>query len=41
MLNIRITETPTEQRWVLEGWLTHSWVFELRPHWRQTHRTRP
>ena len=40
MLKITITETPTEQRWVLEGRLTHPWVAELQAQWRQTHRTR-
>jgi len=40
MLKITITETPTEQRWVLHGRLTHASVSELRTHWRKTHRAR-
>ena len=30
MLKITITETPTEQRWVLEGRLAQPWVDVLR-----------
>ena len=40
MLKITITETPTEQRWVLVGRLTHLWLAELQAQWRQTHRAR-
>ena len=40
MLKITITETPTEQRWVLEGRLAQPWVDALRTQWRQTHRGR-
>lgn len=40
MLKITITETPTEQRWVLEGRLTHPWVAELWVQWQQTHGAR-
>ena len=40
MLKITITETPAEQKWVLQGRLTQPWVSELRSHWRKTHRAR-
>ena len=40
MLKITVTETPTEQLWVLEGRLTRLWVAALRLHWRQTHSAR-
>jgi hypothetical protein len=40
MLKITITETPTEQRWVLEGRLAQPWVAALRAQWRQTRRGR-
>jgi hypothetical protein len=40
MLKITVTETPTEQRWVLEGRLTHPWVATLRLHWRKTRSAR-
>jgi ABC-type transporter Mla MlaB component len=40
MLKITTTETPTEQRWVLEGRLTHPWVAELWVQWQQTHGAR-
>ena len=40
MLKITITETPTEQRWVLEGRLAQPWVDALRAQWRQTRRGR-
>jgi ABC-type transporter Mla MlaB component len=40
MLKITVTETPTEQRWVLEGQLTHPWVAALRLHWRKTRSAR-
>jgi len=40
MLKITVTETPTEQRWVLEGRLTHPWVAALRLHWWETRSAR-
>jgi hypothetical protein len=40
MLKITVTETPTEQRWVLEGRLTRLWVAALRLHWRKTRSAR-
>lgn len=33
MLKITITETPTEQKWVLQGRLTEPWVSELWANW--------
>ena len=36
MLKITITETPTEQKWVLCGRLTEPWVSELRSNWTKT-----
>lgn len=41
MLKISFTETPTEEKWVLEGRLTAPWLGELRTSWRQNHRTEP
>ena len=40
MLKITITETPTEQRWMLEGRLTRPWVATLRLHWCETRSAR-
>ena len=40
MLKITVTETPTEQRWMLEGRLTHPWVAALRLHWCETRSAR-
>lgn len=36
MLRITITDTPTEQRWVLQGRLTEPWISELRANWKKT-----
>jgi ABC-type transporter Mla MlaB component len=38
MLRITITETPTEQRWTLEGRLVQPWAGELRTCWKNRHR---
>jgi hypothetical protein len=37
MLKIIISETPTEERWTLQGRLTAPWVRELRTSWRKKH----
>ena len=36
MLRITLTETPTEQRWVLQGRLAQPWIAALRSCWQQT-----
>jgi anti-anti-sigma regulatory factor len=36
MLKITITNTPTEQKWILCGRLTEPWVSELRSNWTNT-----
>ena len=38
MLKITITETQTENRWILQGRLVGPWVGELRSYWKQKHR---
>lgn len=38
MLKITRTETPAEERWVLQGRLVSQWVDELRRNWKETHR---
>ena len=39
MLKITRTETPVEEKWVLQGRLVGLWVSELRRIWKETHRT--
>jgi hypothetical protein len=39
VLKITRTETPAEEKWVLQGRLVGLWVSELRRTWRKTHRT--
>jgi anti-anti-sigma regulatory factor len=39
MLRITITETQTENRWILQGHLVGPWVAELRRQWKK-HRAR-
>ena len=39
MLKITITETQTEDRWILQGRLVRPWVRELRFSWKKKHRT--
>jgi hypothetical protein len=39
MLRITVAETPTEQRWTLEGRLVGPWVGELRTCWKKRHRS--
>ena len=38
-LKITVTETQTENRWILQGRLVGPWVRELRTSWGKTHRT--
>jgi anti-anti-sigma regulatory factor len=33
MLRITIAETPTEQKWTVEGQLVHPWISELKSTW--------
>ena len=35
MLKITINETPTEERWILQGRLVGPWVDELRTSWKE------
>jgi hypothetical protein len=35
MLKINFSETPTEERWVLHGWLTDPWVLEFKASWEK------
>jgi hypothetical protein len=37
MLKITRTETPAEERWILQGRLVGLWVNELRRSWKKTH----
>jgi hypothetical protein len=36
MLRITIAETPTEQKWTVEGRLVHPWISELKSSWTRT-----
>ena len=36
MLRITIADTPTEQRWTVEGQLIHPWISELKSTWTRT-----
>ncbi len=38
MLKITRTETPVEEKWILQGRLVGLWVSELRRCWKKTHR---
>ena len=40
MLRITIAETPTEQKWTLEGRLVQPWISELKFNWAKTETTR-
>jgi len=40
MLRITIAETPTEQKWTLEGQLVHPWILELKSTWTRTETAR-
>ena len=39
MLKITITNTSTEERWILQGRLVAPWVNQLKVTWRKAHRT--
>jgi hypothetical protein len=39
VLKITRTETPDEEKWILQGHLVGLWVSELRRIWKETHRT--
>jgi hypothetical protein len=39
MLKITRTETPAEEKWILQGRLVGLWVNELNRTWKETHRT--
>jgi hypothetical protein len=39
VLKITRTETPDEEKWILQGRLVGLWVSELRKIWKETHRT--
>jgi len=36
MLRITVAETPSEQRWTLEGRLVQPWITELKSTWMKT-----
>lgn len=38
MLKISFSETPSEERWILQGRLTAPWFRELRARWKKNHR---
>ena len=38
VLKITRTETPVEEKWILQGRLVGLWVSELRRCWKKTHR---
>jgi hypothetical protein len=38
MLKISFTETPAQEKWVLDGRLTAPWIRELRADWKKNHR---
>jgi anti-anti-sigma regulatory factor len=38
VLKITKTETPVEEKWILQGRLVGLWVSELRRSWKKTHR---
>jgi anti-anti-sigma regulatory factor len=40
MLRAMITDTPFEQRWVLQGRLCNKWAADLKERWESTRRTR-
>ncbi len=37
MLRITVLDTPSEQKWVLQGRLIGPWATELRTNWEKTH----
>jgi anti-anti-sigma regulatory factor len=40
MLRTMITDTPFEQKWVLQGRLCSRWAADLKERWESTRRTR-
>jgi hypothetical protein len=38
VLKITRTETPAEEKWILQGRLVGLWVSELRRNWKKSHR---
>lgn len=40
MLRITIADTPTEQKWTLEGQLVRPWTAELKSAWTKTENSR-
>jgi anti-anti-sigma regulatory factor len=40
MLRITIAETPTEQKWTVEGQIVHPWIAELKSTWVKTETAR-
>jgi hypothetical protein len=38
VLRITRTETPAEEKWILQGRLVGLWVGELRRNWKKSHR---
>jgi ABC-type transporter Mla MlaB component len=40
MLRTMITETPFEQKWVLQGKLTGQWAIDLKRQWNETKNSR-
>jgi anti-anti-sigma regulatory factor len=38
VLKITRTETPAEEKWILQGRLVGLWVSELRRNWKKAHR---
>ena len=40
MLRTTITETPFEQKWVLQGRLCHQWAIDLKERWESTRSAR-
>jgi anti-anti-sigma regulatory factor len=38
MLKISFSETPSEEKWILQGRLTAPWFRELKAYWKKNHR---
>lgn len=41
MLRITRTDNATEQKLILEGWLTETWIADLNSHWEATRHAHP
>jgi anti-anti-sigma regulatory factor len=39
MLKISFSETPMEEKWILEGRLSGVWARELKASWKKNHQT--